>query len=93
MSPPATSQRAEPERDQVGLLGVGQTIRFSAARGEVVGFAVLVTGKAPVTVQCRLPGVRTELARAKWAELTTTDAIRQLVLMGREKLTQTTDHD
>ena len=39
------------------------------------------------------PGGLAELARAKWAELTTTDAIRQLVLMGREKLTQTTDHD
>jgi hypothetical protein len=39
------------------------------------------------------PGGLAELARAKWAELTTTNAIRQLVLMGRERLNQTTDHD
>lgn len=39
------------------------------------------------------PGGLAELARAKWSELTTTHAIRQLVLMGRERLTQTTNHD
>jgi hypothetical protein len=39
------------------------------------------------------PGGLAELAQAKWAELTTTEAIRHLVLMGRERLNQTTDHD
>jgi len=39
------------------------------------------------------PGGLVELARAKWAELTTTESIRQLVLMGRERLSKTTDHD
>jgi len=44
------------------------------------------------------PGGLAELARAKWAELTTAEALRQLVLMGRQRLypttePQTTDHD
>jgi small GTP-binding protein len=34
------------------------------------------------------PGGLAELAHAKWSELTTTDAIRQLVRMGRERIDQ-----
>ncbi len=42
----------------------GSTIRLSGARGEVLGFNIVIAGKGSTTVACRLPGLRTELARA-----------------------------
>ena len=46
----------------------GRTIRLAAARGEVVGFQVLLKGKGTVTLSCELPGLRTEMHRALYVE-------------------------
>jgi hypothetical protein len=40
------------------------TIRFAAARGETVSVQLLLGGKAPVTVTCKVPGIVTEVAYA-----------------------------
>ncbi len=46
----------------------GETIRLSAARGEVVGFQALLTGKDKVTAKCEIPEMRTDLYQALYVE-------------------------
>jgi hypothetical protein len=42
----------------------GKTIRLAAARGEVVGFQLLLKGNGRVTIECEVPGIRTEMYEA-----------------------------
>ena len=46
----------------------GETIRLSAARGEVVGFQLLLKGSEAVRVQCEIGGMRAELYRGVYVE-------------------------
>lgn len=46
----------------------GETIHLAAARGEVVGFQALVTGKDRITVKCEIPDIRTEMYQALYVE-------------------------
>ncbi|HUV39875.1 MAG TPA: hypothetical protein VMY39_09695 [Planctomycetota bacterium] len=46
----------------------GNTIHLKAAKGEVVGFQVLLRGRGKVTVTCKLPGIRTDLFRALYVD-------------------------
>jgi hypothetical protein len=46
----------------------GQSVRLTAARGEVVGFQALVKGTGKVSVKCELPGLRTEVYRAVYVQ-------------------------
>ncbi|MBI5366487.1 MAG: fibronectin type III domain-containing protein, partial [Planctomycetes bacterium] len=46
------------------LCAGGPPIRLRAARGEVVGFQVILAGKGEVTVACTLPGARVDLFAA-----------------------------
>jgi len=46
----------------------GKTIRLAAARGEVVGFQVLLKGSGTVQVRCNLDGLRTELWKAVYVQ-------------------------
>ena len=46
----------------------GRTVRLAAARGEVVGFQMLVKGNGRVKVACDLPGLRVDLWRAVYVD-------------------------
>ena len=46
----------------------GHTIRLAAARGEVVGFQILLRGKGAVKLRCNIPGIRTEVYRAVYVQ-------------------------
>jgi len=46
----------------------GEKITIRAAKGEVVGFQVLLKGKGKVTARCELPGVRTEMWQAIYVQ-------------------------
>lgn len=46
----------------------GETIRLTAARGEVVGFQALLAGQGRVTARCEVGGLRCELWRAVYVE-------------------------
>ncbi|HUW57647.1 MAG TPA: hypothetical protein VMZ92_13490 [Planctomycetota bacterium] len=47
---------------------IANGVTLSAARGEVVGFQVLLRGEGKVRLTCRLPGVRTEMFRALYVD-------------------------
>ncbi|KPJ55586.1 MAG: hypothetical protein AMS16_04015, partial [Planctomycetes bacterium DG_58] len=47
---------------------VGNAVQLAAARGEVVGFQVLLKGNGNVKLRCELPGLRTEMFRALYVD-------------------------
>jgi hypothetical protein len=64
----------------------GTSITLRAARGEVVGFQVLVKGEGVVQPACRLPGLRTDLWRGLYVETDRGRIPDPLVPLGRLNL-------
>ncbi len=47
---------------------IGNGVQLAAARGEVVGFQLLLKGNGNVKLRCDMPGIRTEMFRALYVD-------------------------